>query len=178
MSHIWVTNERPFDSIFICDTCLVRRLMHFMSPQDTGWQRLIGCPIFVGHFPQNSPIISGWYEESDPQDKASCGSSPPCKSCFKMQHTQSIWRHVTHVNEPCHTATHCNTLQHTTTHCNTPQHTATHCNTLQHTATHLNTLQHISAHCNILQCRQFGGTSHILTSHVTLQHTATHCNTL
>ena len=55
-------------------------------------RRCIGCLIFIGHFPQKNPTISGSFAETDLQLKTRYASSPPCTHSQWM--LQRTYRHI------------------------------------------------------------------------------------
>ena len=67
-----------------CNTCacvcLHARPTQIVIVQDTGWRRLIGSLICIGHFLQKWPILIGSFVENDLQLRGSYESSPPCIS--------------------------------------------------------------------------------------------------
>jgi len=55
------------------------RYSHSHTPSCiTGWKRPIGCLIFLGRFPEKSPMIRGSFTERDLRVVALYASSPPC----------------------------------------------------------------------------------------------------
>jgi len=90
--------------------------------------------IFIGHFLQKGPIISGSFAGND------LWRHPVLYSAHYSLHI-----YVGYCTSQ--TATHCNTLQHTATHYST-RHAALD-SVMWHTATHCNTLQHATVYCSI-----------------------------
>jgi len=133
----------------------------------TGWQRPIGCLIFVGHSPPKSPMISGSFAKNDLQLEAPYECLPDCSDplntiTVRLLRTCCNTRCTVRPPSPQLTATHA-TATHTSsrdkhTKCNgqvsfgreplrepiihhRALYTATRCNTR-----HCNTLQHTATH--------------------------------
>jgi len=115
----------------------------------TGWRRPIGCLIFMGHFPENSRIISGSLMKKTVNVVAIAIWYPHHTQTHTRTHTQTQIHKHTHATEFSgqrhltaiewgHTLSHTNTRTHT--------YTYTHIHTYTHTHAHPHTLSRARAH--------------------------------
>jgi len=70
-----------------------------LAMPSTGWRRCIGCLIFIGHFPQKSPIISGSFAERILQLQDCYASLSPCNAPAKASGEEHVC-----VTSPIHIA--------------------------------------------------------------------------
>jgi len=76
--HLYTSRKKLRQTNVCVRVCAHTQAQKPCQTRRTVWRRIIGCPIFTGHFAQTSPIISGSFVEHHLRLEAFYESSPSC----------------------------------------------------------------------------------------------------